>query len=358
MKGSNYNKMIALLIIAVFAVPMTAAVSSHGSSGDNTFVSYYDQLDANGKAIYDQVNSATPDETVIDVTLPVILTAQADNPDDAKEYVVDLAKATINNAFAALTLSSPLAFWTWEVSVVPMPDIEPMITGNTATLSTIHFTNNLSYLPTDPATGEPQSIQKMLDDINAAIDKFSTSSDTVRGKVLDINNYLVNLITYDPNWGGDNASKFGHDVYGAFVDPNHYAVCDGYSKAFLILCEKEGINSVVVKGTALPSLVSHAWNYVQMENGNWYAIDVTWNDDGSGSNPYFLVGGSTFFTTHQQGVFLDTGLLAYNLNSPVVSATPYDNETAPNYDIYSWLLAAIVVIAIAVALIRYARRGG
>ncbi|MDR0509130.1 MAG: hypothetical protein LBG63_04850, partial [Candidatus Methanoplasma sp.] len=152
----------------------------------------------------------------------------------------------------------------------------------------------------------------------------------------------------------DKGSVYAHEAYGALVDPQHYAVCDGYSKAFLLLCEKEKIECVVVLGTAVASnMENHAWNYVKMDDGEWYAVDVTWNDDSS--NAYFLLGGEKFFTTHQQGVFLSTGSNPFPFNAPAINKTGYDANDTDVKEMYAWILAAIMVIVISVALYRYAK---
>lgn len=58
-------------------------------------------------------------------------------------------------------------------------------------------------------------------------------------------------------------------------------VCEGYSKAFKVLCDRLGIGCVLVEGDAKSSLDgvsgAHMWNYVCVD-GQWYAVDVTWND--------------------------------------------------------------------------------
>ncbi len=54
---------------------------------------------------------------------------------------------------------------------------------------------------------------------------------------------------------------------------------------------------------------AHAWNYVQMDDGQWYAIDVTWDDPiiiGDGvpgkdiKYKYFLRGSDAFFKNHTE----------------------------------------------------------
>ena len=58
-------------------------------------------------------------------------------------------------------------------------------------------------------------------------------------------------------------------------------VCAGYSKAFELLCNAVGINTIVVTSC------NHAWNAVKIDN-RWYLIDVTNNRTGN----YFLISDS------------------------------------------------------------------
>lgn len=59
-------------------------------------------------------------------------------------------------------------------------------------------------------------------------------------------------------------------IYGVFVDKK--ALCDGYSKAFSYLCDKVGIESLIITGEA--DNTPHMWNMVKI-GGEWYHIDVT-----------------------------------------------------------------------------------
>ncbi len=59
-------------------------------------------------------------------------------------------------------------------------------------------------------------------------------------------------------------------------------VCEGYARAFKVLCDKAGIPCVLATGDARGykggAEEAHMWNEVQMEDGKWYAVDATWND--------------------------------------------------------------------------------
>ena len=68
----------------------------------------------------------------------------------------------------------------------------------------------------------------------------------------------------------------------------------------------------------------HAWNYVQMENGEWYAVDVTWNDrEKTSDDEYFLVGSDTYVgggCTFAQNHIAES---AKGASLPKLSATHY-----------------------------------
>ena len=83
-------------------------------------------------------------------------------------------------------------------------------------------------------------------------------------------------------------------------------VCDGYARAFKVLCDRMGIPCVLENGYAktAPNAkgVLHMWNAAQI-GGSWYGVDVTWNDpvpqrsngakSGYENEQYLLVGSAT-----------------------------------------------------------------
>lgn len=91
--------------------------------------------------------------------------------------------------------------------------------------------------------------------------------------------------------------------------PLHSAVCEGYAKAFSYLCEKAGLQTELVYGTARNENHEeyHAWNQICVDS-LWYNIDVTWDDPflngeniSDGSNmiyDYFLVPDSALEKSH------------------------------------------------------------
>lgn len=92
--------------------------------------------------------------------------------------------------------------------------------------------------------------------------------------VKNIHDYIVLNTLYPSSYSGDNV----HTASYALNEGK--AVCDGYSKLFYFLCRMNGIDCVLVTGSATNTAgdtEDHAWNKVKI-NDKWYAIDVTWDD--------------------------------------------------------------------------------
>ncbi len=125
------------------------------------------------------------------------------------------------------------------------------------------------------------------DELNAAKETFNQKIEEAVAQApsdatdyqmeIFVNNYIIDNCEYQ------SEASMRHNAYGALV--NGAAVCDGYSKAFQILCGKLGIDCVGVNGLS-PEFNQendesadngHMWNCVKI-GGEWYHIDVTWND--------------------------------------------------------------------------------
>ena len=172
------------------------------------------------------------------------------------------------------------------------------------------------------------------EEIDAAINKINkVKSEIFLNKTGDIyqdikmvHDYLIDNLEYDTTLSKENI----YDMYGALV--NKVAVCEGYAKTFKYIMDEMKIPCVLVIGEGTNSqgeTEKHAWNYVQI-NGNWYAIDVTWDDpvvSGGGRASresrykYFLKGSNTFKQDHiPNGQFIQDGKV---FEYPVISENDY-----------------------------------
>ena len=69
-----------------------------------------------------------------------------------------------------------------------------------------------------------------------------------------------------------------HSAYSAIIKNDEYGpVCEGYAGAFKVLCDALQVPCLCVSGS-MTSVKMHMWNYVQLENGKWFLVDVTTGD--------------------------------------------------------------------------------
>ena len=103
-------------------------------------------------------------------------------------------------------------------------------------------------------------------------------------KVKVIHDYIVTHVQYDIN--GIKNHNESHTAYAAlFTDKAgepHETVCQGYALLFYKMATEAGLESRIMTGNAFSKLAnqkpqSHAWNLIKI-NGNWYQIDLTWDD--------------------------------------------------------------------------------
>lgn len=103
-------------------------------------------------------------------------------------------------------------------------------------------------------------------------------------------------------------------------------VCEGYARALELLCDKAGIGCVVVDGNT--SAGAHMWNYVRV-GGDWYGVDITWNDGKADEEMYLLVGsdtkveGEAFLSSHPATNQFVSGGTKFT-NGPELSAEAYN----------------------------------
>ncbi len=84
----------------------------------------------------------------------------------------------------------------------------------------------------------------------------------------DIHDYLAHGIKYNRT----ELFHYDYSIIGALL--NHTCVCEGYAKAFKLLCDQVGIPCAVIVGASKGE--GHAWNIVRLGR-NAFHVDVTWN---------------------------------------------------------------------------------
>lgn len=143
-----------------------------------------------------------------------------------------------------------------------------------------------------------ESYKKYVDEINKfndAVDDFLediNTSDSQWSIARSVHDKLLNDVTYDYDvCDNDKSNDRAHTAYGALVSNSagrpHYAVCDGYTQAYIYLLQQAGMEAVFLCGMAGAgeNMGLHAWTIVKID-GNWYEVDVTWDDFGSAAEHY------------------------------------------------------------------------
>lgn len=166
-------------------------------------------------------------------------------------------------------------------------------TGNTATNAALIIPEGRTLQ--DMQDAYTRGVEKAASEINKS---FSAKAG-VKEKAKAIHDWICKNNSY--NNAQTSSHKKDHDPvsfaylaahssYSAIIPGDAYEpVCEGYAGAFKVLCDVFGIPCICVSGSTRFAS-GHMWNYVQLENGKWYLVDVT-SDDGSKSfnHSYFLL---------------------------------------------------------------------
>ena len=142
-------------------------------------------------------------------------------------------------------------------------------------------------------------------------------------KVLSIFDYICYNTVYDDEIVDHDDDQVSFTSFKSFylegVFDDGLSVCDGFSKAFSMMCNMEGIDCVRITGRIYKNGVYkglHAWNKVRIGD-DWYIVDITWSvtktEEGSFTDggealdfnaveflsyKYFLVNDSFVASTH------------------------------------------------------------
>lgn len=118
------------------------------------------------------------------------------------------------------------------------------------------------------------------------------------GSVYDREKYVHDALAQLAEY--DVASPMNQSAYSALVGGR--SVCAGYARAFQYMMQQLGIPCYYCTGYAGED---HAWNIVKLE-GDYYNVDVTWDDTEDSDYGYFNKTDREYAATHRR-----TGLSVY-----------------------------------------------
>jgi transglutaminase/protease-like cytokinesis protein 3 len=152
--------------------------------------------------------------------------------------------------------------------------------------------------------------------INEVLAKCVTEGMSEKEKVKAVHDYLILHTTYEKTYYKGNETSAAHMARYIFTEGK--GVCEAYAEAFKMLMNAVGIECIMTPGEA--GGVGHAWNQVKVD-GNWYNIDVTWDDPDDGDKiryDYFCIPDSTISKTHT----VEKGFKPYECTAPALKLKP------------------------------------
>lgn len=175
---------------------------------------------------------------------------------------------------------------------------------------------------------QKENLQQIYKNAKDALSYIVSDEMSEYEKVHAIYDYIIYNVRYDHDCANaedkyvsgnlslnEKMKYYGYYLEGIFLDKFYkkdmHAVCDGKSKAFVLMCGIEGITAVRISGKASSdgkNFGGHAWNKVLLDlNGTgdkeWYFVDTTWGDVGDNSkeflsHAYFLLSDDEVKNTH------------------------------------------------------------
>lgn len=177
---------------------------------------------------------------------------------------------------------------------------------------------------------QADNLQQIYDNAKDALSYIVSDEMSEYEKVHAIYDYIIYNVRYDHDCANaedayvsgnlslnEKMKYYGYYLEGIFLNKFYkkdmHAVCDGKSKAFVLMCGIEGITAVRISGEASSdgkNFGGHAWNKVLLDlNGTgdkeWYFVDTTWGDVGDDSkeflsHAYFLLSDDETVNTHRE----------------------------------------------------------
>lgn len=290
--------------------------------------SYKDQLNELEQVLYDTILESPDQDSSKDISyLGIKLTGFVDKSgptldENGKQKLAEL-QFSFQKAAVAVCYDHPEYSW--------------ILTGGIKTGYAFGGYEGSSEITVTQASFTLKAVPDFASNMSAMDSKIneivsSAPSTTLQEKLKFFHDEICELTTYNTEASkisSDSVPKdwlYAWSPYEVFVgtgaQEQNSVVCEGYARAFKMLCDEAGIPCALIsgKGNGGP----HMWNAVQMDDGKWYGVDVTWDDQESslGTIDKYFLKPSTGFSDHIPEP--ECGLVY-----PVLSSTEYVQPIEP-----------------------------
>ena len=310
-----FKTLPALLLVLTLAAPAQAVGPAQSDV-------YYEQLTETARQLYDALDDPANLDCFYSGAGIVIELALDGGDFHASAQRIFQADAY---AFSAFELNHPELFW--------FDGSQDSISGN-------DYAATLTITPTfawnwaadgrsvhDDAAAVAGAAEKLAEEARA-------QGDDPYAQLLYVHDWLTQHNRYNASAAGAPGDDYLPWTPLSALTDESQPVCEGYAKAFKLVCDELDIPCVTVDGNARGG---HMWNHVLLY-GSWYAVDVTWDDpaadavrSGKEMQAYFLVGSDTLpkgdtQTFSQSHIPSGTRIYGTSFDYPALSPTAYDPD--------------------------------
>lgn len=330
------NFIVIMIMFCVIAIIKQGVFKSIGAEDEIDYSKYYYmQLSDEAKLIYDGLISSITKTKTGTQTIEISINAEVFNS------LKNNGNEIVQSAMDAFDRDHPEVFW------LDVTKLQVKFKSNKIMLTPVKDSGN--YLITDYENmQEPSLLSRDQELMEESINNIITNTEKMTDyeKVKYIHDYLVinNEYNQDPMIASAKAYKSISALVGN-IDNEFSPLCEGYARAFKVLCDRTSIPCVIVSGESSASNEhsGHMWNYVMIDE-KWYAIDVTWDDpvllSGSYNDlseekkyEYFLIGEEKVLKTHiPESIFTGTQGYDFAFDYPMLHPLNYGDKT-PLYSI-------------------------
>lgn len=254
---------------AAAAITVTMAFSSCGSekdpTEDMTYNGSYHMIEGGTSVLIEDSSSVVRNSLIYFPEDMETVYGQNYLSSDEKKIYNSLVKA-IGNEEDSVPMESDGETYT---KILNLIGVEQMGFGNVSDrkvgafdVDTQHFPVEFTYrFSCEEMSNMNRAAEAAANEIMSGVTDEMTTYD----KLKYFHDYLIT------HCESDSEDVYANTIYGALVRGK--ALCEGYAKSFSYLCNKAGIENIIVTGE---TDTAHMWNMVKID-GNWYHVDVTWD---------------------------------------------------------------------------------
>lgn len=181
----------------------------------------------------------------------------------------------------------PKYFWLWGGAYTSKTEIYAMVDSQ--------------YFSAEARREGDELIAEKMKEFKDVADRYNTAYD----KAMIVHDIMTSENIYDYDSTVSPAStRTAHNVLGS-LDDDLDGVCESFAKAYSMAMNYIGVECIYAVN------YDHAWNYVKMDDGNYYGVDVTWDVNWNNTAYYnkfyeWFGKGSNEFTDDNQHIPYDT----------------------------------------------------